>query len=382
MLLGCGHSSEVFQYHGVGFVELGRDAERPLTDAAVTGIVRRFEPGVVVTGTVGPVGSGLDYRLIRAARRLNVPTLGILDAWMNYSSRFADPATGAKLAYLPDVLAVMDEGTIDEMAAEGIPRGRLRVTGHPFLRVLYEKADGLDQVSQRRRSLGVSPDDRLLVFFSEPLRWLSRHSEYEDHGSGYDELDAYRIVCDAVGRLPGDNVLVVREHPRRASLPRAQAHRGNVRVIRQSRLDPVGLIIAADVVVGMSSTLLVYAYLMGRKVVVVQPGLDSRSDRNMLTRRCILPNLQTAAQVSRHITDEPDARPEILSKARRDLKWGGRSDVLAAELALDLYRNGTGARMRSFPSDGALSPGNLEDGALEDRSALAPTWSEKTGGQE
>ena len=333
-LVGRRHAADVFRDYGVEFVDPA--------DATGQEIVARFEPDLIMTGVVGPIDEGLDYHLLRTARDLRIPSLGILDAWMNYASRFADPDTGDPLGYLPDRLAVMDGRTVEELVAEGIPRDRLHVTGHPFLHVVRRRAEDRAGISRVRKGLGLASADRVIAFFSEPLRWGEQEGLNES--AGYDEFAAFGLLEAAVARCPEGSVLIVQEHPRRATLDLPHWI-GSTPVVRNGELTALDVVQVADVVVGMSSTMLAWAYLMGRKVLAIQPGLLKELDRNMLTRRGILPNLETCGEVLRALEVPADTNREMLRAVRRDLGWTGWPEVLAAECALEMCAETVAGRL-------------------------------------
>ena len=343
-VIGRGHGAEFFRHHEIAFTDLtDLGGDRP-TAAAVPDVIEQFRPDLIMTGVFGAAEGGLDHWLLQVARRRRIRSLGVLDAWMNYARRFADVARDDPIAYLPDRLAVMDEQTADELTLDGIPRDRVRVTGHPFLHEVRQRSDDPQASLRHRRHLGVGPSERVMAFFSEPIRWSKQQGL--STAVGYDESDAFDLLTAAIARSPRHNVLVVREHPRHMSLTWPD-HIHRTRVITDSGANALDLIQAADVVVGMSSTVLVYAYLMGRTVLVLQPGLRPERDGNMLTRRGILPNLQTVDQVRGMLEDPLRSASKRLDAVRRALEWESRPDVRTAECALQLCGE---------PRDGLLEP--------------------------
>ncbi len=107
---------------------------------------------------------------------------------MNYAMRFTHVASGGPIAYLPDRLAVMDEQTADELTREGVPRDRLCVTGHPFLHEVRQRSDDPQASLRHRRRLGAGPSERVIAFFSEPIRWGEQQGL--NAAVGYDESTA------------------------------------------------------------------------------------------------------------------------------------------------------------------------------------------------
>ena len=295
-------------------------------------LIHSYRPNLVLTGIVGPTDTGLDYRLIRAARRERLPIVSVLEAWMNYASRFADSGTGQPLAYLGDVVAVMDEGTAHEMRLEGIPDEHIRVTGHPFLSVLSNSTDNVRRREEIRTALGIGANEMFVIFFSEPLSWLASQPGYGRH-PGYTEFDAFDIILQAISNYSDSTVLAVKEHPRRSSLPLREGLPKKVTLVDHLDSDPMELIAAADAVSGMSSTLLVYAFLMGKPTLVVQPNLVQSADRNVLTRRGIVRNHESVGDVAEFLRKcHRGSEPDTLQRVRQSMKWGHRTDVAVADV--------------------------------------------------
>lgn len=352
-VIGHSHSAEIFHEQGIEFIDLDKNGDNPVTEATAQEIVSRYAPDLIMTGVFGPIEGGLDYWLIRAAQRQGVRSFGILDAWMNYAMRFADPVSGDPVAYLPDRLAVMDDQTVEELAAEGIPGHRVCVTGHPFLPLVRQRAQDRAARIRHRKDLGARPADRLVVFFSEPLRWGAQEGLNEP--VGYDEFDAFKLLEAGLAQSTEGDILVVREHPRHASL-QLPDRIDHTRVIQGGQWKMLDLMQAADIVVGMSSTVLVYAYLMGQKVLVIQPGLRPDRDCNMLTRRGILPNLQTTAEVARALAEPSDVEAQTLQAVRSALGWAKRPDLRAAECALQMCQDAGHEENRSQPTTPVVLP--------------------------
>ena len=339
-LLALGPASAFLQSRGMPCHELPAAANGKPTDAGVRQLLRDAGPDVVVSGLVGPK-DGLDYRLQRVARELGIATAAVLDAWVHLTERFADPERDDPLAYLPDRLGVPDPLTADELAAAGIPRGRMRVTGHPLIDEIKTREAHAEAVrAELRRTLGIREEEMLIVFFSEPLRWL--HEQAGGSGPGYDELDAFALLREGLSRFGRPAALVVKEHPRRPSLGAALAEAlGESAAYRILAMEdglarPEDLLLAADVVAGMLSSLLVFAALLGRLVLVLQPGVRPDAEHNVLTRRGLLPNLASPEDVVDALRSANGPEPGLTAQLRTEFCWDRHPASLAADMALEL----------------------------------------------
>ena len=96
-----------------------------------------------------------------------IPTLSIVDFWSNYTERFDT---------LPDKIAIIDEQMRQEMLAEGFPDDKLVITGQPAFDCLAEKRKRFDESDSwkhplryaARRSYGLHPYEKLVIFMSQP----------------------------------------------------------------------------------------------------------------------------------------------------------------------------------------------------------------------
>lgn len=245
-------------------------------------------PHLVLSGT--SLGPSLDKPLNEEARKRGIPTVAVLDSWRPYSPRFSD---GATLRYLPDTIAVMDEFAKREMIEEGFDATRLVVTGQPYLDDLAEIRQGFDRLAVRRRyaaRFGIEPTRPLVIFATQPL---SEVSNLDPGGAsrGFTEFDALRGFLTGVASLSrsvATPTVIVKCHPREAPDKYGDVvSRHGPDVIVNSDLSPRELILVADAVVGISSMLLVEAFLAGVPTISFQPGLLERDDL-ILTRAGLL----------------------------------------------------------------------------------------------
>ena len=171
------------------------------------------------------------------------------------------------------------------------------------------------------------------MFVSEVwLSWLASQPEGGQH-PGYTEFDAFDIILQAISSYSDPMVVAVKEHPRRPSLPLRENLPETVRLVDHLDSDPMELIFAADVVSGMSSTLLVYAFLMGKPTLVVQPNLVRAVDRNVLTRRGIVRNHESVSDVVEFLREcRRERKPDTLRMFRQSMRWGQRTDVAVADV--------------------------------------------------
>ena len=240
-------------------------------------LVWAMQPAVVLTGS-SVNGVDLERQFIAGARALRIPSLALLDFWSNYRARFAD--IHGTLDSSPDKIAVMDQRARAEMIAAGFDPASLVVTGQPALDDLARTAAEFTsaQRASLRESLGVDPASLLVCFVSQPLSRLYPDPADSRH-PGYDEFQVARLVAATLDDMASQHTaritLAIRQHPRedpgKFDFLRCQ----HVKLVNATAGKSRHLALAADLVVGMTSMLLVEAHWMGCPTLSVQPGLNA-----------------------------------------------------------------------------------------------------------
>jgi hypothetical protein len=231
------------------------------------------------------------FALTAAADEVQVPSVAIIDSAANAANRFRGRSHQA-LTHAPQWLMVPDQWTADEFVALGYPMDRIGVVGHPHY-------DHLSQVGRQRAEIGreairrrVLPPEawnrQVVVFASElstgldPAQYL-RSAQYTLTGNGHSVgrteivIEEFLVGIEALtaARGSGRPYLLLRYHPKQAAGDLSEhAWRFDGTSIGGDVLD---LLLAADLVVGMTSMLLLEAHLLGTPVVSILPRECERS---------------------------------------------------------------------------------------------------------
>lgn len=219
-----------------------------------------------------------EMNLVAAAGGLGLPSLAFLDCWRHYRKRFVDAAD--RLAFLPTRIAVIDELARAGALAAGLPAERLVVTGLPSLDELaaYDGAAGLAARQRVRARLGLTPDDLLVLFASQPFSAQFGHDRANPGHQGFTEQEVLGLLLDALSaaapRLGRPLTLLVRPHPRDLPGGFAGLAAPGLRVIVDAADPHREAILAADLVAGMNSILLLESCYLGRVTLSLQPGLQ------------------------------------------------------------------------------------------------------------
>lgn len=246
-------------------------------------LLERERPALVFTGT--SADDMTERYLWRAAEARGIPSVALLDHWVNYGIRFSEYfladmhkyARNRRHPYLPREIFVMDAYARKCLAGEGVPARRVVVTGQPNIAAIPGRClAAAPAATKLRKAWGVKSGERALLFASEPLR--AQLGGAACARLGYDERTTLEAICRGLQSLPGAAParlrLIVRPHPKEdiAEIRKAIRRTGleNATVSRDG--DSAAAISAADAVCGMASMMLIEAAVSGKPVFSVQIG--------------------------------------------------------------------------------------------------------------
>ncbi len=223
-------------------------------------------PDLIVTGTSAV--SDLERSAWVAARRNNVASLAVIDAWMNYLRRLTMTLTGQTV--LPDAIAVADGPMQRGLAAEGINPDRVYEVGQPHLEALVNRLGP-------QRASRLHNERPLLVFFSEGIL------EQASFGClpGYNQFAVMSQLLRML-RPPFDLELAVMPHPLEGfelwNSFLASVNPPDRVMLSLGGRDRDHALCAANGVIGMTSMVLVEATLLGVPVLSLQPERTENSN--------------------------------------------------------------------------------------------------------
>lgn len=243
-----------------------------------------LKPDFLLTGT-----SALDFterELWKEAASLSIPSMAILDSWVNYGVRFSRYGVrdvslfDGACEYLPDYICVMDEFAKSEMMNDGVPGDRIVTLGNPHFESVAKAAK--QQLSNIEKTRG---GKRFVLFASEP---------FYGHKTGVEET-ALRDLIEVV--KPYENYMVrIRKHPKE-SQEKFDKFLG-LRVEIDDNIDSLTSISQSEVIVSVSSMVLLEALFFGKMVISYQPKTYGGRNDFFLTRNNTLPFIQTFNELS------------------------------------------------------------------------------------
>jgi hypothetical protein len=217
-----------------------------------------------------------DKLLWRWAGRNGVKSVGILDQWQNYALRFSGIDDNEKLSYMPDSIFVMDETAKCEMIADGIPESRIMITGQPAFDRIKTEQKGLNG-KKIKKDLRIDEDSIVIVFVAELL------TNYFGDRLGYTEQTILKFIGDTLNEFCNKKVqLLIKLHPENKNEDFEWALNKWPMIgtqIIDKAFSPQESIAAADMVIGMTSVMLIESIIAGKPTVSLQ--LNSTVDSQL-----------------------------------------------------------------------------------------------------
>lgn len=271
-LLAVGHAKDYLLQRGVS-------PEVVQHPAVADQILVSARPRLLIVGTSENEDT-LGLELVAEAHSAGIESIGVVDGPGNADYRFRGRSDDP-LAYAPDWLLVPDEWTKNAYVARGYPAERAVVCGHPhydFVRAVGEQLAKEGRRVLRQRMFPEALDDRkVVIFVAEVSTGLSpqqfqRSAEYTLTGwgtsTGRTEIVLEELL-DAVELVKPKPYFVLRLHPKN-TLDEFRAYLDKLDLVSKG-VSPLELVYGADLVVGMTSMLLLEAALLGRSTLSILP---------------------------------------------------------------------------------------------------------------
>ncbi|MCC7250947.1 hypothetical protein [Hyphomicrobium sp.] len=220
------------------------------------------------------------FEIVDAAKRMHIPSFSVVDQSTNVEHRFRG-TTSNRFAHVTDIVFVACSAVADEFVRLGLPREHLRIVGNPHHDAVRERGKELarlDRKQLRKRLFPGLAADRLLVVFltevgyvmnPEAKQWEQEFRLLGRGGSTYRTLVVLEELVGALAELMPKPLLVVRLHPKseRSEFSALESEIADF----SAGGDPLIVCASADLVVGMTSSLLEESALMGCRTLSIVP---------------------------------------------------------------------------------------------------------------
>ena len=240
-------------------------------------ILNMCGPRLLLAGTSQNPDSPV-LALIDEFKKQRLPTVAFVDMAADADLRFKGRSE-APLKHEPDCLLVVDRTTETAFLKLGFPASHIHISGHPAYDRVRSRAKDLakyDLSWLRRKVLGSEPFPRPVWVFAaehggdDPRQ--RRGPDYTLHGWGGADRRVdivFEEILDARALMSPRPFLALRLHPKNSREEFAR-YLQEVDMFSQGG-DALELIWTADLVLGMSSILLMEAALAGRPTLSVVP---------------------------------------------------------------------------------------------------------------
>jgi hypothetical protein len=272
LILAQGPAKEQLHLLNAGFEILAGDI-------SVEAVLESRRPRLLLVGaSENTDGPGLE--LIDLGKRLGIPTIGVVDGPANPELRFSGGSANPR-RHAPDYVTLPDEQTRQAFIAQGYACDRAVNCGHPhydFVRREKQIMDNLNRdVLRKKIGFDAAPGQKVIMFCAEMSKGLCgqqfvRAADYTLKGSPNHNLrteivlDEFLLAADQLAERP---YMVLRLHPKNRQDEFCEyLTRFDFLSMAGTSLESVH---ASDLVVGMTSMILVEAALMERPTLSIIP---------------------------------------------------------------------------------------------------------------
>jgi hypothetical protein len=233
-------------------------------------IFEEFQPDLLFTGT--SYTSRIEMNFVREAALRGIRSASFVDHYTGFEVRFG---TG-DMRILPDEIHVLDEKAAALAREAGLPERRIRITGNPYHEFLGSWRSRLtkEQVFQKLE-IPLS-DAKTILFAPDPLSNAGGAEKF-----GTDEVAILKLFLESLGEFGLPAQLLIKAHPNQ-SLDYLKTGLQNVPqnvevLLVTSEKDGFlnDLIQQTDLVVGMFSSILIEAELLGKKAIGILIGFKN-----------------------------------------------------------------------------------------------------------
>ena len=258
-----GYAVERFKKKNISYVEIEKINKDDIR------IFEKFKPDLVISSAASlPHKDMSEKYLWQNAKKMNIKTVVFLDQWQNYSIRFSGIREDEKLIYLPDFINCINDIGKQEMISEGFKENILLTFGHPYLSSLGKESEKIDKKSIKKY-LQIGQNQKIFLFVSEAIK--------ENYGKtiGYDQYEVLDFFLGNVQNIQNSTV-IIKLHPK----DNARNFKNIISkyadlhlIIISNELSPIECITVSDFMYGMTSIMLIEAYILGKNVISLQPNL-------------------------------------------------------------------------------------------------------------
>lgn len=276
--LAYGHAREFLRDRKVIFSE-------PSNGSGPGNIIDSILPRMLLVGTSQNYDSPV-LMLVEEARRRGITSVGFVDMAVDASLRFSG-RSGNPLEFAPEYLIVPDKFTHEAFQNLGFPSKQIVMCVHPAYDRVRKRAREFakhDIIALRVQLLGLNPAPRPVWLFAAEhvdgceYRRMHHGPGYSLNGRGNSNRRTNIVleeVLDTAALMNPRPFVILRLHPKNTR----EEFSNYISEVDFMSIggDPMDLVWISDLVIGLSSMLLMEAAHMGRPTLSVVPREEERS---------------------------------------------------------------------------------------------------------
>ena len=265
-IVATGISAKYWEQQKIKYDSIEKDID------SVNKYLSIHKPNSIILSASG--SEELEFLFILQAKQAGIKTVSFIDIWTNYKNRFI--YKGNKV--FPDTILSIDDKCTEEMIDDGIPANLIKEVGQPYLEDICNT---------------IPPLGKKIVIPIQPIK------KTRGDALGYDEHDFLKVILEALNNTDIENQIYITSHPD-SNFANIQKSRVNIGAGR-------GLIDIKDAhtLLGMFSMQMIVAYIWGRKVASIQPGLLVE-DPCPLSRWGLVPVIQDSEHLKNFMKEPVD----------------------------------------------------------------------------
>jgi len=312
-LFGKDKALEQYKKFGLSGVNI-MDSLTKISPELIESFLKKQTPKVIVTGT--SADDFTEKYMWKAANKLGIPSVAILDNWMNYGVRFSKYSVSELNKYnlipshtfTPSKIFVMDKYAFSEAVKAGLPKNKLVITGQPYFETLNNYRKKTHNQKAIKRMLGLKPGNSVLTYVSEPISKIYKERDNSPHYWGYTERTIFSQLIKAlnpIAKIKRDLIVLIKLHPK----DDPDNYKDLISKIyyktilfKGNDIDQWDVIMASDSVWGMSSMLLIESIILSKPTFSVQIGL-SRENPFVLSKAGLFKTILTNAELETTIRE-------------------------------------------------------------------------------
>ncbi len=262
-VVGYGYAVERFTTKKINY-----DLIDPVEKNDVT-LFETYSPDILITSATSLPDKDMSEKYLwENAKRIGIKSIAFLDQWQNYAIRFSGIKEDQKLIYQPDFINAINQIAINEMLPLGFHKKSLLAFGHPYLSSIKFTLANIDK-NRILANMKIEDTKEVFLFISEAIK------ENFSNSRGYDQYIVLDLFLQHMMNRKNISI-VIKLHPK------DDAKKFNDIFKRYSELDlkivkneytSLEMISIANTIVGMTSIMLIEAYILGKHVISFQPNL-------------------------------------------------------------------------------------------------------------